>query len=372
MSSDSITFRTHWESHPTKAAVAFSAMCRSHRRATDAVPSETLTLHVVLAGAVVRMRIVGRELAGRIGRPFRHLFLVGSPTRHDLAVDLWDERVAGVPCPESAERPDEGEPTAGDHDPPVTIGSPSDRCVGHLRPEILVWTDREAARLIGCAPTADGLSIQDRGKPLHFPLLLWHADRGIPIAHAALVSREEQGILLVGKGGSGKTTAALACLVGGLDFLADDYVGLERTEDGLFVGHGLYDSSWLTADGEARFPKLVPHLLPSERTATTVKRLIQLSDVAADRLRRTARIGAVAITSLGAGPASSIRPVPKAEALLAVAPSSMLRLPISGPALLDRMTQLVDCVPTYRLEVGWDLAGVPPLVSELLGDGRRK
>ena len=372
MRSDSLTFRTPWESHPTKAAAAFSAMGRSHRTATDAAPGETLALHVVLAGAVVRMRIVGRELAGRIGRPFRHLSLGGSPTRHDLAVDLWDERVAGVPCPEIARRPDAKEPPAGDQDRPVTIGSPSDRCVGHLLPGIRVWTDREAARLIGCAPTADGLSIQERGKPLHFPLLLWHADRGIPIAHAALVSREEQGILLVGQGGSGKTTAALACLGGGLDFVADDYVGLERTEEGLFVGHGLYDSSWLTADGEARFPKLVPHLLPPERTATTGKRLIQLSDVAADRLRRTARIRAAAITSLGGGQASSIRPVSKAEALLAVAPSSMLRLPISGPALLDRMTQLVECVPTYRLEIGRDLAGVPPLVSELLGDGRGK
>ncbi|MEN6369127.1 MAG: hypothetical protein ABFD77_05455 [Thermotogota bacterium] len=238
--------------------------------------------------------------------------------------------------------------------------------MGHLRPGIRLWMDRRAAHVVGCVTSTDELTIQDRGKPLYFPLLLWHADRGVPVIHAALVSTRGGGALLVGKGGRGKTTVALACVLGGLGFLGDDYIGLEQAGACRFVGHSLYDSVWLTADGEARFPALVPYAEPPERSSSMARRLLHMSDATPDRLGRSVPIRAVVATVLSTEQSSSLQPVSQAAALLALAPSSMLRLPVSGTAFFERMSRLVEHVPTYELAVGLNTTTLVPLVRRLL------
>lgn len=348
---------------------AFSALRTAHERAVRARPSEVSTTRFILAGATVSMTIAGRHLATLIGKPFRHLSTRSLLDPPHLAIDLWDERATGIGCPCAASEMGKSAERGEEEDSDVTVGMKKDRYVGHLRPGVHVWMDRHAAHVVGCVTSSAQLSIQDRGKPLHLPLLLWHADRGVPIIHAALVASRGQGVLLVGRGGRGKTTAALACLLGGLDFLGDDYVGLQRTGAGLFVGHSLYDSAWLTADGEARFPGLVPYIELPEDSDSAARRLVRVFDVASDKLRLSTRIRAVATTVLGAEPSSSLRPASKAAVLLALAPSSMLRLPVSGTAFFERMSQLVEQVPTYEVAVGQNAATLPPLVKQLLEPG---
>src|SRR4029077_10365864 len=55
----------------------------------------------------------------------------------------------------------------------------------------------------------------------------WLPDRGALLLHAAAVGRTEGGVLLVGAGGSGKSTCALSCLTSDLLFAGDDYVAVE-------------------------------------------------------------------------------------------------------------------------------------------------
>lgn len=346
---------------------AFSAMRETYGRALRARPDEVSTTRFVLAGAPVSMRIVGSRLAALIGASFRHLFShsdVGIFPR--LTIDLWDERAAGIGCPRAAREAGEMEEARQEEDAGTAVGAAEDRYVGHLRPGIRLWMDRHTAHVVGCVTSSDELAIHDRGKPLYFPLLLWHADQGVPVIHAALVSTRGGGALFVGKGGMGKTTAALACLLGGLGFLGDDYIGLEQAGACRFIGHSLYDSVWLTADGEARFPALVPYAEPTERSSSMARRLLHVFDAAPDRLGRSAPIRAVVATTLSTEPSSSLQPASQAAALLALAPSSMLRLPVSGTAFFERMSRLVEHVQTYELAVGLNATTLVPLVRRLL------
>jgi len=372
VTSDSLEFQNSRAPNGVSGDVAFSALRESHREALDARPNEVSTARFILAGATVSMTIAGRHLATLIGKPFRHLSTRDLLEPPHLTIDLWDELATGIACPRAVRDVEERAEKGGEADSVVTVGTAADRYVGHLRPGIRVWTDRQAAHIVGWVESSARLSIQDRGKPLHFPLLLWHADRGVPVIHAALVASRGQGALLVGKGGTGKTTAALACFLGGLDFLGDDYVGLQRAGGRLFVGHSLYSSVWLTADGESRFRALIPYAEPPERPDTGVRRLVQVFDVAPDRLKPTAQIRAVVATVLSAESASSFRPVSKATTLLALAPTSMLRLPVSGTVHLEWMSQLVGHVPCYELAVGRDVSTLPPLVRTLLEQGERR
>jgi hypothetical protein len=368
VTSDSLESRDSREPIAVNGGEAFSALRESHRKALDGHPSEATTIHFALAGARVSLRIAGRQLAASIGRSFRHLPRLEDTARlPQLTVDLWDELATGVACPRTIRELGERAEGKAETDAALTVGAVEDRYVGQLRPGIRVWMDRRAAHVVGWVESSERLSVQDRGKPLYFPLLLWLADRGIPVIHAALVAHEGQGILLVGKGGTGKTTAALACLLGGLDFLGDDYVGLEEAQDNLFVGHSLYSSVWLTADGESRVHATIPRTEPGAGG----RRLIQAFDLAPHRLRPSVPIRVVAATALSAAPTSSFRPVSKAATLLAVAPTSMLRLPVSGSLHLERMARLIEHVPNYELAVGQDTLTLPALVRTLIEQGDR-
>jgi hypothetical protein len=367
--SDKLKFRRSVPIRGVSGDAAFGAMQTAFQAALDAGSDEVSTTDYTLAGATVRMRIVGERLAESIGSAFRHLAMADTPERPQLVVDLWDEHTTGVACPRAIEEIAEDMTGWREAGFALTVGTPEDRRVGHLLPDVRVWMDREAAHVVGCVADAGRLSVLYRGMPLHFQLLLWHADRGIPVVHAALVSRGDRGVLFVGKGGTGKTTSALACLSSGFRFLADDYVGIEQLESCQFAGHSLYESVWITTDNATRFTHFSPHAEQPGFPAVADRQLIQLYDVAPGRLDQTARIRAVVATELSSEKGSTIGLVPKGKALFALAPSSMLQLPVSGRAILERMAELVQHTPSYRLSVGRDVAALPSLVDELLEQG---
>lgn len=125
--------------------------------------------------------------------------------------------------------------------------------------------DRKAQHVVGWTVSSKALSLYERGKPLLLLLSLWYHDRDMRVIHSGLVSRNGRGVLFPGMGGSGKSTSTLACLVGGFDYLGDDYTGLQVLADGSFIGHSLYNSTWLEPDHMAHFPLLPPHAIRSSR-----------------------------------------------------------------------------------------------------------
>jgi hypothetical protein len=318
--------------------------------------------YYTFAGRLVRFRIIGKKLAEIIELPFRHLCAgLGSPS---LTIDLWDQDETGVSCPLSTS---EGDMPRSEPDVEYCFvkSSADGRFVCSERPQMMTLFDRTAEHLVGSVSSGESLSFFECGKPLQFPLLVWHHDRGAPVIHAALVSRDERGVLFAGKGGSGKTTGALSCLLAGFDYLGDDYISLESLPDGSFAGHSLYGSTWIMAGHSERFPFLTPYLIKPPRPDRE-KSLVHLSPVFPKRLARAARIRVIVLPVVGDGLASRVRPASKKEALLALAPSSIILLPSSGSHALGRLSQLVDRVPGYWLEVGENLEDIPQRVEEIL------
>jgi hypothetical protein len=66
--------------------------------------------------------------------------------------------------------------------------------------------------------------------------------------------RREGGVLLAGRGGAGKSTTAIAAMLGGLSYAADDYCVIEAEPQP--VAHSLYNSGKLSWSGLHRFPQL--------------------------------------------------------------------------------------------------------------------
>jgi hypothetical protein len=202
----------------------------------------------------------------------------------------------------------------------------------------------------------------ERGKPLHFPLLLWHNDRAIPIVHAGLVSYGGRGVLFAGQGGVGKSTSALACVAAGFHYLGDDYVALSVKKNGSVAGYSVYNSAWLAPEQFSRFPFLVPHVIRGEKK----KLPVLLSQVIPEKLAGAASIRVVLLPSIKDHAVARILPAAKTQAFFALTPTSMIKLPVSGKRTLDTIGRLVDNVPSYWLELGRDIETVPQRVKVLL------
>ena len=313
----------------------------------------------ILGSHGVRMRIVGQDLAAQIHLPLAHLQHDAESSPPRLAIDLWDGKATGVSFPVDRDM-DDGV-WAWD-----TTWSDEGRFVTNITPTSISCLDRSVPHIVGYARDSQLMSLHERGRPLQGPLTIWHNDRNVPLIHAGLVAQNGSGVLLGGPSGSGKSTSALACLLAGYGFVSDDKTGLQMLPDGSFVGHSLFASTMLETSAVRRFADLAPHVLPN-RYAFQRKHLVLLSRVFPRRLLRSVPIRALALATVTDRRQTQLRPATKGEALLALAPSSlMIGIESSGASGFHKLARLVDQVDCYWLDLGSDTGSIPRCVEEIL------
>ncbi len=345
----------------------FAAMQAAFQQASNAHLDILRESSYTFAGRHVRVRIVGRNLADDFCRPFGHLESreEPSPVPH-LTIDLWDEEATGTARPVESTSDDFG--AAWNAGAEFISIPPDNRFVCYRFRDSVTWLDRAARQMIGWTASSQHRSLYERGKPLLPLLAVWYHDRDVQLIHAGLVSRGGHGVLLPGGGGAGKSTSALACLDAGFDYLGDDYVGLQVRTNGCFVGHSLYNSTWLEPDHMARFPLLPPHGIHGKNPSED-KALVLLTRVFPKRLARSTPIRVLALPRVAHASATRCRPASKVEALLALSPTSLFALPFRpGARGFQRLSQLVERVPCHWLELGRDLTEIPHRVEELLAE----
>lgn len=170
--------------------------------------------------------------------------------------------------------------------------------------------------------------------------------RGERLAHAATLGLGEDGILIVGDGGAGKSGTTLAGLAAGLSTAGDDYVGL-GFEDGGPVARMLFR---LLKQDRAGLARLAPHPVASHVGRPNWHGKLEFDPQAffpgcfAERLRLRAVV-VPRITREADAPL--VEQVPPAEALRALMRSNLFQFgePEDGLAFFARILKL----PCYRM-----------------------
>lgn len=342
------------------ADLGFSLMRQAFDAAKHAHAREFCESSYILAGMPVRMRVVGRKLAGFMDLPFAHLRIADAQTANaGLTIELWDVSATGVSCRIGLERDD-----LDLH--PNLKRSADGRYASHQLKDSMVCLDRVSGSMVGSVLNADELSLYERGRPLHVPLSLWHKSQQMPLVHAGLVSKNERGVLLGGSGGSGKSTAAVLCAQAGFDYLSDDLFALELCSDRTFVGHSLYNSTFMEPDHLKCFGQLEQHAIRG-RYSFEKKHLVLLALVASLRFAPSCRIHSIVLPRVANRPNSVLGRASKGETLMALAPSSLLVGERSaGMQGFEKLAVLVEQVPCYRLELGGALEEIPRVLENLL------
>ena len=312
---------------------------------------------IVVGGLPVHLRFAGEAMLTRIGGSFSHL---ASEEGGDgvLTIDIWDSASTGGGAPALLGTPLETD-GAG------TIYYYEEDGVRALsRWDTLSVLDGDASHAWFWTADIEEMRSWDWASPLRAILHWWLRRHGILQVHGGAVGVPDGGMLVVGRGGSGKSTTALACLSSGLRYAGDDFVGIS-VEPEPWV-HSLYSSGKLEPHHLARFPSLVSAVANPVRTAED-KAIVFTTEAAPGVPIAGFPLRAVLVpTVVAAVPETRLVPVSPMAALAALAPSTIFQLHPPQPNALTRMAALVRQVPCFSLELGSDVGRIPEAIIAFL------
>ena len=362
-----------------KAALAAQRFFNAARAAFESAARPKSADRTVLVGKRQRLRIRcgSQALADSFGPAFAHLPQAPSDgMAPDFTIDAWDaasSRITPLAPPwRKADYGPFGEIRRDCWPPTLRARFNVDSGVLSMvdaTDRAAIWWTRDAARLLD----------YERGAPLALLLHWWHllcTPPALPPAHlvhaAAVGTERDGGLLLVGRGGSGKSTTALACLSAGFYYAADDYCLLQPTSDGPRAA-SLFATGKLSDAMLARLPGFAPAVVNPARPSGE-KALLFLAPGFSDRLATGLPLRAIVLPRVLAGCAQTrLIPASPAAALQALAPSTIFLFPrgaAEAAKLLSQLARVTRCMPCFHLQLGADEADItrtPSLLASLLG-----
>jgi hypothetical protein len=311
-----------------------------------------------IAGASVRLLFAGEALAELLTPALAHV-AAHAVERPALTVHLWDSRSTQTDPPPLPPAPSEGPFGAFYY-----YGEPPWRVLYQPGPSALSVFNSDARHAWYWVDRGDNLSHWESAAPIRHITQWWLASRGQQQVHGGAVGTPDGGVVVVGRGGSGKSTAALSTLDSDLFYAGDDYVAVEL-DSRPFV-HSLYSSGKVEPHHLERLPHLRRAVWNADKLETE-KAVVFVHDHWPDRTIAGFPLKAVLVPKVVASrPESRLAPASRAAALAALAPSTIFQLHPSGKQALAAMARVVERVPTFTLELGSDIPSIPRVISEFL------
>lgn len=307
-----------------------------------------------VAGLTFRVDYVG-DILERLAPGLEHL--EGDAASPGLVIRAFDGASTGSANPFDAEAV-QALIVAGS---PGAPQSPRFRA-SYRRPDSGVGIlDLSAASALYWVADAARIPPWEQAAPFRGILSAWAGTKGRRYVHGAAIGADGRAALIVGPGGSGKSTTALTCFAAGMDYAGDDYCIVDTAAGKVFA---LYRSAKLHPTNVERVPWLAGRALNEGDTAD--KLVYFPAPDAGGALVPEMRVAAIVMPRIVAAGPSRLVPASAAEALAAIAPTTLLQLTHASAEALSDLAKLARSAPAYRLELGDDTARLPDLLRGLL------
>lgn len=316
--------------------------------------------HYRIGGYLVLLSFAGAALLS-LTRALEHLAVeLDDHSLPDLTIGLWDSESTGQRMTQRPWQEDDFLARG------VIQGYNTERiytAFQHGSAAVSVL-DQERNLAVFWAPDSN-LPYWEHGSPIRTILHWWLLSKGLQLVHAAAVGNRNGGVLIGGKGGSGKSTSALACLESNLSYVGDDYtlLGLDSGP----VVHSLYNSAKLNSDQVQRLPALVPKIANTERLADE-KALLFVNEHYPSKVATQLPVRAILLPRVTGLPETRLKRVSVAMALAALAPSTIFQLPRAGDEAFKFLARFVRGLPCFSIEVGTVLSTIPLAIEGLLAE----
>lgn len=315
-----------------------------------------VTLELEVAGGRVTVHAAEQALLDRLGPALAHLE-VEDGKEPELQIHVWDSTLAADARPPLP-------PADPDAPRGAVVYSEDDGFQIAYQPGLgqMSAFDSGSGRGWFWCRDRDALPFWEPAAPFRQVFHWWFAERDVMLLHGAAVGARAGGVLLVGRGGSGKSTCALASLDSELLYAGDDYVAVALGEAPRV--HSVYGSGKLVPDHSRRLPHLPAPSFAGDGDADE-KSIFFVNAAFPERMCHGFPLRAVVAPRVTPGEAAFDRVGP-AVALRALAPSTLLQLYPARPEALARMAELLRTVPAYALATGEDIAAIPAAITGLL------
>lgn len=211
----------------------------------------------------------------------------------------------------------------------------------------LIGADHKRRRYYHCLTAESDQYDRSGNHPMVVPLLRWALDSDMIVMHCAAVGVAGHGVLICGRGGQGKSTLAISCMMLGMDFVSDDYVLLNLS--GRLLSMPIYRTVGINPDMEDLLKTGLP-VLKKDR-AFREKLLLDTSSV---NYCEELMIDAIIFPVLG--DEVGIIPTSPGKALTQLVHSSISQLYVYRDARINRiMLQRLQGLPVYEMTLGRDL-----------------
>jgi len=311
-----------------------------------------------LAGKNMRFVFYSKTLAKRMLPAFEHLEQTDSTP--DLTINIWDSNESGVDLIQPYHKKEHMCEISNGAQVAIERGFYGVYFSGE---ESIQIYDEENKIAYFWTHNADEIPGWVIGAPLRAILHWYLSSVGIHLVHGAVVGMGDDAVLLTAKSGSGKSTTALACMLGGMSYVGDDYVALSVDEK--ITAYSIYNSAKCTNNTLNALPTLrsCANEIPSvdER-----KSVIYISKSFPKSVSRKMNIKSIFVPSLTGDTKTRLEPVSKVKTLLAMVPTTIFQLPYTGTDLILKLRQMVEIVPCHSLLLGNEIPMTPVVIKSYL------
>jgi len=231
--------------------------------------------------------------------------------------------------------------------------------------KIFRMVDNEGSKAIVWIEDMKHLPYWYRSFPFRTEFDWFFSNSSMQPIHAAALTHQNEGVLLVGKGGSGKSNTALNCLINSdLGYLGDDFVLADSQE---LTIHSLYNVAKLEHKDVPLYP-----LLQSVESFTGPRedQKIQIftHDFAPDQLVKKTNLKAILLSRVSPNVRTTIVEVPGETVLNELASSTLELLKGDRIKSFKKIQRLVAAAPCGMLLLGSERESIPNTIKNFLAN----
>ncbi len=320
---------------------------------------EEHTVKLKIRDKVISLHFASYKLSSVILPALKHLF-VSIPSKSDFNLYLWDSVSTGIPMIQRPWGDDAFLPKG------AVKGFSNDtiKTVFQADRNTLSLLDLKNNRAIYWVHDADAVPYFETGAPLLGILPQWFLKNGDIFVHGAAIGIEDYGVLIVGSGGSGKSTTALRCLKKKpFKYVADDYCLVEISNN--VRAYSLYCSAKVDSEQIEEF-SFLRNSLYNLNQLEKEKALFILFPSFINRLAKFLYVKAILIPFISEEKYTTLLPATTSDALKALAPSTVFQIPGYGKESFLKIANLVRKIPAYFLKLGRNSDEISEVIYKFL------